>query len=86
MHSNRRQLIECLFAAVTVSLLVGCDFPSISIGPGQADFSARLAGDYFVYRTSAHQIMVAPEIWNDKTPMIPTKVVDCALDRHFVFA
>jgi len=86
MHVNRRQIIGCLSASVAVLLVIGCDIPMIAIGSGYADFSAKLVGNYSVYRTSAHQIMVTPESWDNSTPVIPTKVIECAIDRHFVLA
>jgi hypothetical protein len=60
---------------------LGCGF-----GPGASDFSAKLSNGYFVYRTSAHQIMIAPDTWSDSTPIIPTKVVELDHDDHFVIA
>jgi hypothetical protein len=86
MNSNIRQMIRCLIVAVTFSLLGGCDVPTTPIGPGHADFSAKLVGDYFVHRTSANQIMIAPQVWNDSTPTVPTIVIECAIDRHLVLA
>lgn len=67
-------------------LLAGCDVPTIAIGPGHADFSAKLAGGYFIHRTSGHQIMISPQGWSDETPVIPTKVVECAVERHLILA
>lgn len=64
-------------------LLTGCD---MAVGPGLADFSRKIAGDYCIYRTSAHQIMIAPESGSDETLMIPTKVVECDFDSRFIIA
>lgn len=69
---------------VLALLLVACD--PVTFGPGAADFSAPLPGDYFIHRTSAHQIMVAPSGWNASTPIIPTKVVELDHDDTFVIA
>jgi hypothetical protein len=55
-------------------------------GPGPADFSAHLAGDYSVYRTSGFNIIIAPEAVNDGTPIIPNLVVECATDGRFILA
>lgn len=63
-------------------IALGCGF-----GPGASDFSAKLSNGYFVCRTSAHQIMIAPENgWTESTPIIPTKVVELDHDDHFVIA
>jgi hypothetical protein len=72
----------------TTSLLLlvcvtGCD---MAIGPGHADFSTKIAGDYHIHRTSAHQIMIAPSGWSDETPVIPAKVVECDFDSRFIIA
>tara|TARA_R110002049_G_scaffold56239_1_gene155277 strand:+ start:1119 stop:1616 length:498 start_codon:yes stop_codon:yes gene_type:complete len=62
-------------------------FPFDILGAGHADFSAHLAGDYWLYRTSAYQIMIGPEAgWGDGTPIIPTMVVECATDGHYILA
>jgi len=54
--------------------------------PGISDFSAKLCGDYYIHRTSAHQIHVSPMRWNDNTPMIPTKVIELGHDQRFIIA
>ena len=38
-------------------LLTGCGDIDFAIGPGMADFSAPLCGDYHLIRSSAHQIV-----------------------------
>lgn len=63
---------------------VGCD--PVAFGPGTQDFVVRIAGDYSIHRTSAHQIQIAPTSWNDATPIIPTKVIECNTDGRFVIA
>ena len=55
-------------------------------GPGHADFVAPLPGGYFVYRTSAHRIIIAPDSWHESTPIIPAKVVELDHDDAFVIA
>lgn len=60
----------------------GGSFP----GPGMSDFSAALAGDYSVHRTSSAHVIIAPEVWNSGTPIIPTIVVECATDGRFILA
>lgn len=73
---------------VTILLLlaaVGCD-RSVAFGPGAADFSASLPHGYFIHRTSAHQIIVAPDAWSQETPIIPTKVVELDNDDTWVIA
>lgn len=55
-------------------------------GPGAADFSAHLAGDYYIHRTSGLNVFIAPEAWNDGTPTIQALVVECATDGRFIIA
>ena len=72
---------------MTVAVLlgfVGCE--PVGFGPGVQDFVVRIAGDYSIQRTSAHQIQIAPDGWNDSTPIIPTKVIECNTDGRFVIA
>jgi hypothetical protein len=62
------------------------DRPFVFPGPGLADFSAHLAGDYSIYRTSGLNIMISPEGYNDGTPVIPNLVIECATDGRFIIA
>ena len=64
--------------------MVSCG--DLAIGPGHSDFSADLAGDYKLHRSSAHQVMISPDGWSSDTPIIPTKVLECAVDRHLILA
>jgi hypothetical protein len=60
--------------------------PFVFPGPGVADFSAHLAGDYYLHRTSGYNVFIAPEGWNDGTPTIRRLVVECATDGRFIIA
>jgi hypothetical protein len=93
MKQLRNHILLLLASAVVVSVGVagvfawrfrhcGGSFP----GPGTADFSAHLAGGYSVHRTSSQHVIIAPEAWNDGTPIIPTIVVECATDGRFILA
>ena len=75
-------------ALATCSLLciTSCKRADWEVGPGASDFSAKLVGDYSLNRFSAHEITVTPEVWEDATPRIPAKVVECATDRQFILA
>jgi hypothetical protein len=86
MQLNHQRIIVSVVAATASLFMGGCDRPTGAVGPGHADFSTKLVRDYSVYRTSAHQIMIAPEAWNSGTPTIPAKVIECAVDRHFILA
>lgn len=59
---------------------------SFAVGPGRLDFSAHLAGDYSLHRTSAIHVSITPGSYNDGTPIIPTMVVECATDGRFILA
>ena len=69
---------------VIVVVAAGCG--PIGFGPGLQDFSAALPHGYYIHRTSAHQITVAPQSWSPDTPTIPTKVVELDHDDRFVIA
>jgi hypothetical protein len=60
----------------------GFSFP----GPGHLDYSAHLAGDYWVFRTSAFQNMITPHGYSEGTPIIPTVVTACATDGRYILA
>ncbi|MHC4120820.1 MAG: DUF3997 domain-containing protein [Planctomycetota bacterium] len=68
-----------LLLAGLLAFLPGCP-------PGAGDFSAKLCGDYYVRRTSAHQIHVSPNSWTPDTPRIPPKVVKLGHDDRFIIA
>lgn len=72
------------FSFSLVIFLVGCG-PS-GFGPGAQDFIVRVAGDYSIQRTSAHEIQIAPDVWNASTPIIPTKVIECNTDGRYIIA
>jgi hypothetical protein len=69
---------------ILIASMTGCQ--PVAFGPGLQDFSAALPNGYFIYRTSAHQIMIAPQSWNPDTPVIPTKVVELDHDNQFIIA
>ncbi|WP_165440828.1 DUF3997 domain-containing protein [Rubripirellula amarantea] len=66
------------------TVMLGCQ--PVAFGPGLQDFSAPLPHGYFIHRTSAHQIIVAPQQWSPDTPIIPTKVVELDHDDQFIIA
>jgi hypothetical protein len=55
-------------------------------GPGHSDFSAHLAGDYSIYRTSGLNVVISPQGYGPGTPVIPNLVVECATDGRFIIA
>lgn len=76
-----------LFSAFGIYLFqemkrTGFRFPS----PAVADFSAHLAVDYFISRTSALEIEINPGRSGEGTPIIPSLVVECATDGRFIIA
>ncbi len=73
-----------MMRAIAIVSLIACT-AGCGLG-GSADFRAKLAGEYSIYRSSSHQISITPEGWSDDTPIIPTKVIECAVDRHFILA
>ena len=81
-----RHFIVALAVAAAVCFLAPFFIPRGAFGPGPSDFSAKLVGDYFIFRTSAHEIIISPESWTEGTPEIPTKVVEYAVHRHLILA
>lgn len=62
--------------------LPGCG----GVGPGVTDFTAYLPYGYFLFQSSAYEIVIAPcNNWNDKTE-VPTMVVSLGFDDHFILA
>lgn len=83
---NMKQKILILLAIAVVAMTVVFFYFATHFGPGSFDFSVKIAGGYYIHRTSSHQIMIAPEAWNDSVPTIPTKVIECGTDKRFIIA
>ena len=77
--------MRLLFFIVVTFCMLGCG-DSGGFGPGAADFSAPLPHGYFIYRSSAHQVKVAPRSWDASTPIIPSEIVELDHDDTFVIA
>ncbi|WOO43749.1 DUF3997 domain-containing protein [Rubellicoccus peritrichatus] len=68
------------------ALICSCDAPPL-IGPGTHDFHAPVSNGYSIWRTSSHQISIAPDSYvSGSTAIIPTKVIECDFDERFVIA
>jgi hypothetical protein len=68
----------------SILLLVNCGGSPFS---GNDDFSAKLAGDYYIHRTSPNQINISPNSYDPTdTPIIPPKVVECDFNSRFIIA
>jgi hypothetical protein len=52
--------------------------------PGYADFSATLTGGYYIFRSSAHDIIISPPDYD--MPSIPAKVIECNYTSKFIIA
>lgn len=75
-----------VFSVLVISFSFNKRLP-IAFGPGVQDFSRNLTGGYMLYRTSAHEIFVAPEDgWNSKTAIIPSKVIKVNVYNEFIIA
>ena len=78
--------VGCIFA-VGMLRWYGRNHPWDFPGPGRQDYTGHLAGDYWIYRTSAYQTMIGPEDgWTDGDAMIPTVVSQCATDGRYILA
>lgn len=53
---------------------------------GYQDFDYKLCGGYSLMRRSAHQVDIVPQEHNDRTPIIPEKVIEVAWDTRFILA
>ncbi len=69
---------------VLLSLVAGIAL--MGYGQSHADFSARLAGEYSLWRKSRNDISISPPVIYSGTPVIPGKVVACDFDKRFVIA
>lgn len=54
---------------------VGWLFLFAGCGAGSVDYSKNLGNGYIYHSNSSLDRFIAPETWNDDTPMIPSKVV-----------
>jgi hypothetical protein len=84
MTSFRKFL--CVLCCVQVVVISLSQNAFAFLGPGPADFSVKLVGDYFLHRTSGIDIFIAPEVWNGGTPMIRKTVSECVVHRHLILA
>src|SRR5690242_11609677 len=73
-----RQLIAISIPLIPV--LLGCDLP------GGSDFEAPLANGYSVHRSNAIDIIVSPQSYDWKTPVIGATVVELDHDSTWVIA
>ncbi|WP_396149829.1 DUF3997 domain-containing protein [Flavobacterium sp.] len=77
-----KQLLKLLFISVLfLQTIISC------FGPGVQDFSTDLTGNYAIFRNSAHEIKITPKDgWNDKTAIIPSKVLKVNVYENFIIA
>ncbi|MDR2236136.1 MAG: DUF3997 domain-containing protein [Chryseobacterium sp.] len=56
-------------------------------GPGIQDFTKDLTGSYKLYRNSSSDVFIAPDGgWDDKTAIIPSKVLRVNTYENFIIA
>ena len=77
-----RQLSKfILISALLLLTTISC------FGPGIQDFSTELTGNYSIFRTSSLNITIAPnDGWNNKTAIIPSKVLRVNVYENFIVA
>lgn len=79
-------LFLCVLAGLSL-LLVSCGRMNVEVGAGHLDFSAKLAGEYYLHRTSADRVSISPREYDlISTPYIPDAVVECNSDGRFIIA
>jgi hypothetical protein len=81
----KRKVLVTLAVAI-LAVVAGFLYFITHFGPGSLDFSTKIAGGYYIHRTSSEQIIIAPESWNDSIPTIPTMVIECNTDKRFIIA
>jgi uncharacterized protein DUF3997 len=81
-----KTILKIFAVCLLILFAISAGFFMTNFGPGSQDFSVKIARNYYIHRTSAHQIMIAPEGWNDSIPTIPTKVIECDTDKRFIIA
>jgi hypothetical protein len=64
---------------IIILILSGC-------GPGVSDFTEDLGNGYKYHRNSPLDRFIAPNMWNDQTPIIPSKVVEFEKHGDYVLA
>lgn len=89
MEVKWKQIV--IYSLLIVVLFFGIyNFRNLSLaflgyGPGLQDFSKNITNGYVLYRTSSHEIFVAPENgWNDKVEIIPSKVLKVNYYNEFI--
>lgn len=75
---------EVMAASCLLSWLVGCGQQPHFGGAG--DFHYAVAGNYEVWCSSAAEVRISPRIFDDSTPIIPSRVTEVAWDDRFVVA
>lgn len=62
-------------------------FFSFAYGPGVQDFQKNITGKYVLYRTSAHEIFIAPnDGYNSEIEIIPSKVLKLNDYKEYIIA
>lgn len=83
IYINKMIKVLKIFLIFTVLTI----FLNSCFGPGIQDFSVELTGNYSVFRTSAHNIIITPnDGWNDKIAIIPSKVIRVNVYKDFIVA
>jgi hypothetical protein len=61
-------LLSKIIIRLLLVTLTGC-------GAGMLDFSEEISNGYYYHSINSEDRIIAPEKWNDETPMIPKRVV-----------
>ena len=67
-----------------IAIVAGCD--DFGFGPGPGDFEAKLCGNYYLERLSAHEVRISFIKQNIGSLIIPSKVVQVGHDQRFILA
>jgi hypothetical protein len=82
--SGRTRVLAVICGALALAFLALTD----PFAPGGGDFHVKLTDEYYLARSSAYQIGIGADQWGHEPlkPQIPSMVIECAMDRHFILA
>lgn len=81
LSKYRRDLAVSYISIVAIGMTCSC-----SLRGERGEGSVFLTNEYFLHKSSVHDVFVAPQTWDDLTPRIPPKVTHICVSGRFVLA